>query len=122
MKKQLFNSLTIIILFTACQKRNDASVPSLQKTIAVEENCGPYGKTSRWLSVGGDTLFTDTLTLTYFYTEITTPHNIFYYQQTISFWNDYDYTFPVFDGTIPKDTLIFTDIDSGRKAIFKRLK
>lgn len=122
MKKQLFTSLFLIILFAACQKKNNAPAPSAPKAIPVEENAGPYGKESKWISIGGDTIFTDTLTLTHFYTEIATPCNICYYQQNISFWNDYDYTFAVSECTVATDTLIFIDIDSKRKAIFKRKK
>jgi hypothetical protein len=122
MKNQLFISLALIILFTACQKRNAAPAPSSPKSIPVIEKHGPYGKESKWLSIGGDTLFTDTLTLSHFYTEIATPCNICYYQQNISFWNDYDYTFAVSECAVATDTLIFTDIDSGRKAIFKHQK
>ena len=120
MRKQSFTSLVLIILFTACQKRNNSIAPPIEKTSVVPENFGPYGKNSRWLSIGGDTIFSDTLTLTHFYNEIATPSNICYYLQNISFWNDYDYTFSVPECAIPNDTLIFTDIDSGRRAIFKR--
>lgn len=122
MKNQLLTSFTLILFITACQKRNSPADDAAPKTIPVVEKAGPYGKTSKWLSVGGDTLFADTLTLSYFYTEKNTPCNICYYQQNISFWNDYDYTFAVPECTIATDTLIFTDIDSKRKAIFKRKK
>lgn len=122
MKKQLLTSFAVIIFIAACQKRNNDTTPSASKAIPVVEKAGPYGKMSKWLSVGGDTLFADTLILSHFYTEKYTPCNICYYHQNISFWNEYDYTFAVSECTIPKDTLVFTDIDSGRKAIFKRNK
>ena len=123
MKKTI--TLTIaasVVVLLACKKENSA--PPQQKDVVQSptEKCGPYGKNSSWKSIGGDTLFSENLTLTYFFTESHSPCNICYYQQNISFWNDYDYTFPVSECAVANDTLIFTDIDSGRKAIFKRNK
>jgi len=114
--------ILIAVQFSCQKKKCESAAPNKnQNTQPVIEKCGPYGKESKWLSIGGDTIFSDTLTLTYFYTEKTTPCNVCYYQQTISFWNDYDYTFSVSECAVPADTLIFTDIDSGREAIFNRL-
>jgi hypothetical protein len=120
------NFITLILISVAllsCNKRK-ACEPSTQNTVSVptQQNFGPYGKESTWLSIGGDTTFTDTLTLIHFYTEIATPCNICYYKQNISFWNDYDYTYSVSECAVPRDTLVFTDIDSPKKTIFKRLK
>lgn len=107
-------------VFCACEKSNvkPASAPPIYSSV---EKSGPYGSVSNWKSIGGDTIFSDTLTLTYFYTEKNVPCNTCYYKQNISFWNDYDYTLDVPECTTPTDTLVFTDIDSGRKAIFSKI-
>jgi len=112
----------LVATLFACEKRNSEPVRQSQATEAANEKCGPYGKESSWKSIGGDTLFSENLTLSYFYTEKQTPCNICYYEQNISFWNDYDYSFSVSECAVVTDTLVFTDIDSGRKAIFKRNK
>lgn len=121
MKKLLkLSAVALVIAFYSCEKSSvrPDSVPPVYPSI---EKNGPYGSVSNWKSIGGDTIFSDTLTLTYFYTETNKPCNTCYYQQNISFWNDYDYTLAVPECATPTDTLIFTDIDSGRKAIFTKI-
>jgi hypothetical protein len=114
--------LVAISIICACKKTNNAPSKAALGSVVSSEKFGPYGKVSQWESIGGDTLFAEKLTLTYFYTEKHSPCNICYYQQNISFWNDYDYTFSISECAVVSDTLIFTDIDSGKKAIFKRDK
>jgi hypothetical protein len=116
--------ITFIIISSAlisCSKKNTCSPDKTNTTPALtQQNYGPFGKISYWTCIGGDTLFTDTLSLTYSYTEKVFPCNVCYYQQSISFWNDYSYIFSVSECAITNDTLIFTDIDSKKKTIFKR--
>lgn len=124
MKKSLFISIALFtICASACKKSNDKTTAEepTSKT-PVTKNYGPYGKTSEWKSVGGDTIYEDELTLAYFYTEKNSPCNICYYQQNYSLWTDYDYTLSISECAVVNDTLIMTDIDTGRKAIFKREK
>lgn len=120
--KTLITSTLLLAALIACQKTKTTPANPSPAPLPLTEKCGPYGKESFWKSVGGDTLFTEKLKLSFFYTEKNSPCNICYYQQNISFWNDYDYTFSVSECAVATDTLIFTDIDSGRKAVFKREK
>ncbi len=107
-------------IFSSCNKKNNPE-PAQNKPIESEqEYCGPYGKISAWKSIGGDTLFTQKLTLTYFYTEQANPCAVYYYSQNYSLWNDYDYTLSVNSCLVVNDTLIMIDIDTNKKAIFKR--
>lgn len=112
-------SLAAFVLF-GCNKKNQTPPPANNTENTQQEYCGPYGKTSSWKSIGGDTLFAQKLTLTYFYTEKTQPCSIFYYSQNYALWNDYDYTLSLSGCSIVNDTLIIKDIDSNKKAIFKR--
>lgn len=112
--------LGFIMTAASCEKTNSAPSNEAQTPEPVLENCGPYGKTSSWKSIGGDTLFAQNLTLKYFYTQQATPCKIYYYSQNYPFWNDYDYTLAVSGCKAVGDTLIIIDIDSNKKAIFKR--
>lgn len=120
--KKLFQiaALAFLQLVYSCEKTKTAPQP--QQIKDVEENYGPYGKFSSWKSVGGDTLFDENLTLTYFAVEENSPCHTYYYQQNISFWNCYEYTMKVSGCIIASDTLVCTDIDTQKKAIFKREK
>ena len=118
--KNLFLSLLIVTVFGSCQKRNDVSSQQNQTTVPNQEGFGPYGKESKWKSIAGDTLYEEKLTLSYFYTEKNIPCNICYYQQNYSLWNDYDYTLSITECTVVGDTLTLIDIDTNKKAIFKR--
>lgn len=122
MKTKSLISLVIILSIIACQKKNNGPVTTTSKTTIAEENFGPYGKVSKWKSIGGDTIFKEPLTLTYFHTEKSTPCNVHYYLQNISFWNCYDYTLDVSECITQNDTLICVDIDTHKKALFKREK
>lgn len=120
MKKTLtITAILLVTIIIACEKVKTAPQQEAAKSEASSENYGPYGKFSKWKSIGGDTLFSDLLTLSFFYEEKNSPCNICYYQQNYSFWNDYDYTFSVSACVIANDTLTFIDIDTNRKAIFK---
>lgn len=114
--------LIISLTFLSCDKKNQQPASQNERAVSVPENCGPYGKTSSWKSIGGDTLFAQNLTLTYFYAQQATPCKIYYYSQNYPFWNDYDYTLAVSECKTVGDTLIIVDVDSNKKAIFKREK
>jgi flagellar basal body L-ring protein FlgH len=118
--KNLINSLLIVVALTSCEKTSPEPKEETQKGNSVVEKCGPYGKESTWKSIGGDTLYAEKLTLTFFFTEKNTPCNICYYQQNFALWNDYDYTFSISECANVNDTLTLIDIDTKRKAIFKR--
>ncbi|MBP7809395.1 MAG: hypothetical protein KA163_08885 [Bacteroidia bacterium] len=122
MKKVILLSIALLaVCFSACEKTNNTPNTNREATQApIVEKCGPYGKVSTWKSIGGDTLYTQKLTLTFFFTEKNTPCNICYYQQSFALWNDYDYTFSVSECAVVNDTLTLIDIDTNRKAIFKR--
>lgn len=122
MKKVVFISLAILVVcLSACEKKNNDPATNREAVqTPIVEKCGPYGKESKWKSIGGDTLYTQKLTLTYFFTEKNTPCNICYYQQNFALWNDYDYTFSISECAVVNDTLTLIDIDTNRKAIFKR--
>ena len=121
MKRYLKIQIILLSLgLFACEKTQIA--PQSQPKKAIEENCGPYGKFSTWESIGGDTLFSEKLTLTYFATEENSPCNKYYYQQNFSFWNCYDYTMKVSECIVSVDTLVCIDIDTQKKVIFKREK
>ena len=124
---RLMKNILIPIIISAslisCAKKKNCATSGNNSSIApVQENFGPFGKESFWKCIGGDSIFQDTLSLTYFYTEAATPCNVCHYHQNISFWNDYSYTFSVSECMTATDTLIFTDIDSHKKTIFKRQK
>jgi hypothetical protein len=122
MKKYILYITACASLFFCCKKESAVNPTNTSVESPVEKNYGPFGKVSYWKCIGGDTIFQDTLSLIYFYTEKATPCDFCYYQQNISFWNDYCYTYSVSACTIPADTLTFTDIDSHKKTIFKHLK
>ncbi len=105
--------------FISCEK--ETSSPAITKKEPVQENYGPYGKTSNWVCFAGDSIFTDTLSLTYFYTEKCEPCNKFFYEQSYALYNDFSYTVWVYENIPQKDTLTITDHDTGKKGIFKRL-
>ena len=108
------------LVFLSCHKKKQAAPTQIFEQTPAPETCGPYGKISSWKSIGGDTLYSETLILSYFYSEKQLPCAIYYYSQSYPFWNDYDYTLPVSGCEAAKDTLIIKDIDSGKIAIFKR--
>lgn len=122
MKKQLFTSIALIAFcLSACNKTKKVPASNRESVAApVVNTFGPYGRESVWKSIGGDTLYAQKLTLAFFFTEKTTPCNICYYQQNFALWNDYDYTFSISECAIVNDTLTLIDIDTNRKAIFKR--
>lgn len=124
MKKLLFISIALFAAYLiACKKTNNrVAVEDPYYAPVVTENYGPYGKTSKWKSIGGDTLYGESLTLTHFYTEKKSPCNICYYQQNYSLWTDYDYTYSISECAVVNDTLTMIDIDTERKAVFKREK
>lgn len=123
MKKALtITAILLVTILIACEKVKTTPQQEGAKPEAPLKNYGPCGKFSKWKSVGGDTLFTDTLTLSFFYEEKTSSCNICYYQQNYSLWNDYDYTFSVSACAVVNDTLTFIDIDTNKKAVFKREK
>lgn len=117
---------TLLIISTtvllSCQKKESPQNSQNQISLTEEEKAGPYGKLSKWKSIGGDTLFKDQLTLSYFFTEKNQPCNICYYQQNYSLWNDYSYTFQISECAVVNDTLTIIDIDTEKKAVFKREK
>ena len=102
----------------SCEK--EASSPALPKTEPLQEHYGPYGKTSKWVCFAGDSIFTDTLSLTYFYTEKCEPCSKCYYQQSYALYNDFSYTLWDWECAKTKDTLTIIDTDSGKRATFKR--
>lgn len=116
MKNILF-LFTCAVLFS-CGKGEYA--PVAPKAEPVKENYGPYGKTSYWVCFAGDSIFTDTLSLTYFYTEKCEPSNKCYYQQSYALYNDFSYTVWVYENITEKDTLTIIDTDTGKRATFKR--
>jgi hypothetical protein len=119
--RTLFIILSALVI-CSCKKSKITPTTSSEPASSYQENSGPYGKTSAWKSIGGDTLFTQNLTLTLFYTEKSTPCDICHYQQNYSLWNEFQYTYSISKCTIVADTLIMKDPDTNRKAIFKRLK
>lgn len=112
----------LVVAGSACKKQTLAPSTQPATETKTEENFGPYGKTSRWKSIGGDTLFEETLTLSHFSVEKGSPCNTHYYLQNISFWNCYDYTLDVSECVTKSDTLTCIDPDTNKKAIFKREK
>ena len=123
MKKTLtIAAFLIVAIIVACEK-NKPEPPKQNITTEVHpENYGPYGKFSKWKSVCGDTIFSDTLTLSFFYTEKHVPCDICYYQQNYSLWNDYEYTLSASKCSLPTDSLMLTDLNTNKKAIFIHLK
>lgn len=109
--------LASAILFS-CGKETYS--PALPKSEPIKENFGPYGAFSKWVCFKGDSIFKDTLTLTYFYTEKCEPFNIFYYQQSYALYNDFSYITWVYENITEKDTLTIVDTDTGKRATFKR--
>jgi len=120
--KQLTSIIIISVLAIGCNKKNTAPSPVSSGTTnsGSEIKYGPCGKTSRWKCIGGDSIFTDILSLTHFYTEKAQPCDIYYYQQNYSLFNDFSYTFSVSDCVVVNDTIIIKDTDTGKKSIFKR--
>ena len=121
-KKPTISALLIATIIIACEKNKPAPPQQTTKAETPSENYGPYGKFSKWKSVSGDSIFSDTLTLTFFYAEKYLPCDICYYQQNYSFWNDYDYTLSASKCALPKDSLIIQDQNTNKKAIFIHLK
>lgn len=122
MKKTLTISVFLLAtIITACEKNKPAPPQQNAKEEAPTENYGPYGSFSKWKSIGGDTLFSDTLTLSHFYTEKVLPCDLCYYQQNYSLWNDYDYTLSASKCQLPNDTLVIKDPNTNKKAIFIHL-
>jgi hypothetical protein len=122
MKKTL--PLFVLLLLTiviSCSKNKTTASEPIPGPDPYSENYGPYGKFSAWRSIGGDTIFSDTLRLAHFYTEKSSPCDICYYQQNYSLWDDYDYTLVVSKCFKPGDTLIIKDPNTIKKAIFKHL-
>ena len=105
-------------MLLSCGKGEYSPAPS--KSEPIQENCGPYGKTSKWVCFAGDSVFADTLSLTYFYTEKYEPNNKCYYQQNYPLYNDFSYTVWVFENIQEKDTLTIIDTDTGKRSTFKR--
>ena len=123
MKKKLTaTALLVATIIIACEKNKPAPPQQSPKVEVAAENYGPYGKFSKWKSVCGDTVFSDTLLLTFFYDEKHLPCDICYYQQSYSFWNDYEYTLSVSKCALPSDSLIVKDPDTNKKVIFIHLK
>ncbi len=115
-----FITLSILAsVLLSCNKKKTAPASENPQVVSVTQNFGPYGKISSWICIGGDSLFAEKLTLTYFYTEKALPCNICYYQQSYSLWNDFAYTFSVSECVTLKDTIIIKDVDTGKKSIFK---
>ena len=106
-------------ILVSCEKKKIEPQSQNPQTVSTTQSFGPYGKISTWICIGGDSLFTEKLTLTYFYTEKALPCNICYYQQSYSLWNDFVYTFSTSECLTPKDTIIIKDVDTGKKSIFK---
>lgn len=123
MKKTLtISALLIAAIIIACEK-NKPSPPQQNPTaVTTTENYGPYGEFSKWKSVSGDTIFADTLSLTFFYSEKHVPCDICYYQQNYSLWNDYEYTLSASKCATAKDSIIIQDQNTNKKAIFIHLK
>ena len=123
MKKTLtISAFLLAAIIIACEKNKPAPPQPNVKPATPTENYGPYGKFSKWKSVGGDTVFSDTLTLTFFYTEKAMPCDVCYYQQNYSFWNDYEYTLSASKCSLPADSLTVKDLNTNKKAIFIHLK
>lgn len=123
MKKTLtISAFLLVALAIACEKNKTNPPQQNAKTEAGSENYGPYGKLSQWKSIGGDTLFSDTLTLSFFFEEKNSPCNICYYQQNYPLWNDYEYTLSASKCDLPKDSLVITDVNTNKKAIFILIK
>ena len=123
MKKTLIIAAFLLVAFIiACEKNKATPQQQIAKTEASSENYGPYGKFSEWKSISGDTIFSDTLTLSFFYKEKSSPCNICYYQQSYSLWNDYEYTLSASQCELPNDSLIIEDINTNKKAIFILIK
>lgn len=123
MKKTLtISTLLIAAIIIACEKNKPAQPQPNVNSVTPSENYGPYGKFSKWKSVSGDSVFSDTLTLTFFYTEKHLPCDICYYQLNYSLWNDYEYTLAASKCAVPKDSLLIQDQNTNKKAIFIHLK
>lgn len=123
MKKTLIISALLLVAFiVACEKNKATPQEQKDKAETLTENYGPYGKFSKWKSISGDTLFSDTLTLSFFYEEKISPCNICYYQQNYPLWNDYEYTLSASKCGSPKDSLTIEDLNTNKKAIFILIK
>lgn len=122
--KQLNVIILVSALIVGCTKKNTTPSTVYTGTSHPETDIkyGPCGKKSNWKCIGGDSIFTDILSLTHFYTEKAQPCDIYYYEQNYPLFNDFSYTFSVSDCVMINDTIIIKDIDTGKQSIFKRQK
>jgi hypothetical protein len=119
--KSFYLILTTIAIISSCHKKNGPTTnTTITSNSTPQVNYGPCGKVSNWKCIGGDSLFADLLTLTYFYTEKAQACDIYYYQQSYPLFNDFSYTFSVSGCVAFNDTITIKDVDTGKKSIFKR--
>jgi hypothetical protein len=120
--KQIITLSILIGLLQGCKKSESKETATPVRYTGTPANEAPYGQSSKWKCIGGDTLIEEILQVDLYYVEKTTPCDIYYYQLSYSIWNDYDYTHSVSACIPQKDTLILTDLASGDKAYYIKHK
>jgi hypothetical protein len=120
--KTIFLSV-LTLAFISCAKNdptNSATAPA--STTPKQTGGAPYGDSSIWKCIGGDTMFSEILKLKLYYTEKKTGCDSYYYEFNYPIWSEYDYHIEVSECTQQKDTLFITDFNSTRIVAFKKLQ
>jgi hypothetical protein len=122
MKNLIFTLGLAVITFSCAKNSPSTETPVTPKTESTTENDpSPYGKTSIWKCIGGDTMFAEILRLNLYYTESKPGCDVFYYEMNYPIWSEYDYNIQVSECTQQKDTLFITDFNSSKIVAFTRL-
>jgi hypothetical protein len=122
MKKMILSFVLAAVTFS-CTKNNPSTEaqPVAKSENAPQTDPAPYGKSSLWKCIGGDTTFTEILKLDLYYTERKPGCDIFYYEMNYPIWSEYDYNIQVSECTQQKDTLFITDFNSSKIVAFVRM-
>ncbi|MGZ6540314.1 MAG: hypothetical protein ACXVEB_18195, partial [Bacteroidia bacterium] len=122
--KHLYLPLLLCALFVSCNKSKPASAetPTPAPVANTPKNPAPYGNISEWKCIGGDTMFSQTLTTKHYYTEKKPGCDIYYYELNYPIWSEYDYNIQVSGCTQEIDTLFINDFNSAKIVAFVRLK
>jgi hypothetical protein len=119
--KNLYLFIILSVLAVSCEKNspvvNESARPAPVQT-PVPPVGPPYGTTSMWKCIGGDTMFTDTLKISLYYTEKKPGCDTYYYEFSFPIWSEYDYNLEVSECTQQRDTLFVTDFNSSKIVAF----
>lgn len=122
--KRLALIIASAALAFSCSKSNPTpagTAPAPTASVPPSEHAGaPYGDSSLWKCIGGDTMFTEILKLKHYYTEKTPGCDTYYYEFSYPIWSEYDYHIAVSECTAQKDTLFITDFNSSKIVAFVR--